>query len=111
MLRLQIGPQPKPMQVTRVHDANGSHIEPPLDSSWGQAHKLQWQAAVVAHDTGLTIRLHPFVDPLGRVEYGITVGHISLRTLPYAHAWEALSFISTGAKALLRQQQLKEGTR
>lgn len=38
--------------VKRVHDDNGSHIEPPMDNNWPDIDKLRWWAAVAEADTG-----------------------------------------------------------
>lgn len=40
------------MQVRRVPDSSGSHIEPALEPSWTLAEKLAWLLGVVAVDTG-----------------------------------------------------------
>jgi hypothetical protein len=102
------------VNVTRVEDATGTHIEPPLDQTWDEETKLRWQAAVVAHDTGLTIGLHPHHPTHGRTQYGITIGEInkggqtSLSMRPYYDAWDALTHISIGAKAALAVAAHKE---
>ncbi|MFE8961727.1 hypothetical protein [Streptomyces iakyrus] len=94
--------------MTRVEDAIGRHIEPAFDSSWDEQTKLRWKAALVAHDTGLTIRLHPHGGPGGHIHYGLTIGEIneggqsSLSVGPYPHAWDALTYISIGAEAVQR---------
>lgn len=101
------------MKVTRVKDATGTHIKPPLDQTWDEETKLRWHAAVVAHDTGLTVGLHPHADALGRTWYGITIGEIdkggqsSLAGGPYRDAWDLLSHVSIGAQAVIaRVRQL-----
>ena len=47
------------MNVERIHTDTGSHIEPPLDPSWSEQEKIEWQAAVVRADTGLSINVKP----------------------------------------------------
>lgn len=104
----------KPLElpaVTRVHTGQGSHIEPPLDQDWDEATKLAWQAAVVAHDTGLRIRVHDeaFVTSNGDAvpgTYSINVGLSSCSALPYRKAWTYLNGVSTGAQqAKLREDE------
>ncbi|MFE9124997.1 hypothetical protein ACFYOF_06175 [Streptomyces sp. NPDC007148] len=94
--------------VTRVHTDTGSHIEPELDEAWDEETKLRWHAAVVAHDTGLTIEVHPHTESASRTQYGINIGSIreggqtSLAARPYYAAWNALTHISIGAEAARR---------
>jgi hypothetical protein len=94
------------MTVRRVHDDTGTHIEPEFDQTWDEETKLRWHAAVVAHDTGLAIRVHPHTDSFGRTQYGLNIGEInqggqtSLCMRPYYDAWDALSHISIGARAV-----------
>lgn len=96
----------EPMDVTRVQDDNGTHIEPPLDQAWDEVTKLRWHAAVVAHDIGLTVDLHPHLSSNGRYHYGITLGEInkggqtSISGGTYHQAWHALTLISIGAEAV-----------
>lgn len=102
------------MNVTRVTDATGSHIEPVLDQAWSEETKLEWHASVVAHDTGLHIELHPFHRPGKAAQYGMNVGNFreggltSIAARPFADAWDFLVAVSIGAQALLRQQQYEE---
>lgn len=42
------------MKVERVETETGSRIEPPLDQRWDDLTKLQWKAAVVGLDCGVT---------------------------------------------------------
>lgn len=99
------------MQITRVRDATGSHIEPELDESWDETRKLQWNAAVVSHDTGLTIAVHPHKDHQGHALYGLGIGDphkggmTSISAGSYDDAWTFLGAVSTGVQALLRLQQ------
>ncbi|MGW5175924.1 hypothetical protein ACWERY_16370 [Streptomyces sp. NPDC004082] len=94
------------MNVTRLHDATGSHIEPGFDQTWSEETKLRWHAAVVAHDTGLVIEVHPHPGTR-RTSYGINIGEInkggltSISAGPYQEAWLALSNISHGAEAVI----------
>lgn len=87
--------------VTRIHTERGSHIEPELDTGWTEAEKLAWHAAVIAHDTGLTIRLHDEAftingEPVPGM-YGINVGSHSLSAYTYREAWTFLNGVDTGA--------------
>jgi hypothetical protein len=109
----QTGPV-EPMSVTRVRTDTGSHIEPELDETWDEVTKLRWNAAVVAHDTGLAVEIHPHAGPGGHAWYSITIGEInkggqtSLSAGPYAEAWRALIHISDGAEAVLRLRNHEE---
>jgi ABC-type Fe3+ transport system substrate-binding protein len=90
--------------VTRVHDANGSHIEPPLDQAWDDLTKLTWHAAVVTHETGLAIR----VDQFERGSYGLAIGGTGLSERDFHSAWDYLNGVSTGAteaQRLIREEQ------
>lgn len=99
------------MRITRVRDANGSHIEPELDESWDEIRKLQWNAAVVSHDTGLTITVHPCEDLPGPTLYGLGIGDpykggmTCFAARSYANAWTFLTAVGAGVEALLRLQQ------
>lgn len=95
------------MNITRVHDAKGSHIEPPLDPAWDDLAMLTWKAAVVAHDTGITINVCP-----GNYEidgealsgyYNVVVGSTSLGPLNYRSVWDYLSGVTTGARNARRR--------
>lgn len=85
--------------VTRVQDPNGSHIEPPLDPTWDEPTKLAWKAAVVAHDSGLTIEVRHHGDG----SYGIRIGDLNsvggqsvVGRHTFQSAWEFLVGISIG---------------
>ncbi|MQB00512.1 MAG: hypothetical protein GEU78_09515 [Actinobacteria bacterium] len=88
--------------VVRVHTDTGSHIEPPCEDDWDEPTKLAWNAAVVAHDTGLRIR----VSETDRGTYCVNVGSHGLSDQPYHRAWCCLADISTGAEAM--REMLKE---
>lgn len=88
--------------VIRVDNGHGSHIEPPCEEHWDEATKLAWQAAVVAHDTGLRIR----VSQTDRDTYCISVGQTGIGDQPYHLAWRCLADISLGARAM--RQMLEE---
>ncbi|MFF5778134.1 hypothetical protein ACFY7Y_14435 [Streptomyces virginiae] len=87
------------MIVTRIHHERGSYIEPACDANWPSLTRLQWKAAVVTHDTGLTVNVHEQTE-LG--VYGVTVG--SSTSGPYSHheLWLYLSGVTTGAKQACR---------
>ena len=88
------------MDVTRIEDATGSHIEPPLDETWDDLTKLTWHAAVITHDTGIPIHVGYYG---GR--YGIQVGDArsggshSLGGRSYDSAWTLIVGIHLGAQA------------
>jgi len=88
--------------VQRVNDEAGSHIEPALDPDWDEPTKLAWHAAAVAHDTGLTIRLHDEAWELNGKPmpgyYGIGVGRSSCSSFTYRDAWSYLNGVSVGAE-------------
>jgi ABC-type Fe3+ transport system substrate-binding protein len=87
--------------ITRVQDATGSHIEPPLDATWTDLTKLQWQAAVVAHDTGLTVQVRDRARLNGGRPidgwYGISVGSNSGSAYDFHEAWTFLTGVAVGA--------------
>lgn len=90
------------MIVTRVHDARGSHIEPPFDECWSDGIKLTWMAAVVTHDTGLPVTIHggARLDREGRPIpgwYSVNVGACSIAAYNFREAWVYLTGVSTGA--------------
>lgn len=101
------------MTVRRIHTANGSHIEPPLDESWTPQQKLEWQAAVVAHDTGLRIEVRP-----GRIEFdGVSLPDVfsvnvdsSSTVLSYAAAWTYLWGVDMGARRNCEHDWLDDTT-
>ncbi|MBI0293317.1 hypothetical protein JBE04_02080 [Streptomyces sp. PRKS01-29] len=92
------------LTVTRTHDATGSHIEPPLDQSWDEPTKLAWHAAVIAHDTGITVQVHHHSND----RYGICIGDMSAggQTIvgghTYQSAWEFVGAVGIGAEAVIR---------
>jgi hypothetical protein len=47
------------MRVERIEVEHGSRVEPPFDHTWDDFTKLQWQAAVVEYDTGLSVSVEP----------------------------------------------------
>ena len=89
--------------VTRIHTDGGSHIEPDLDQLWPALTKLQWKAAVVAHDTGLRVAVTPSRTTINGIPqrglYCIQVGHGSAAPYNYDQAWSYLSGVAAGATA------------
>ncbi|MFF6847127.1 hypothetical protein [Streptomyces antimycoticus] len=87
--------------VTRIHDATGSHIEPPLDPAWDDDTKLAWHAAVIAHDTGIIIDVRDSEYTIdGKPVHGyydLIVGSSSIGPLSFWPAWDYLNGVSTGA--------------
>lgn len=103
------------MDVTRVQHDHGSRIEPPLNPSWPDSVKLEWEAAVVAHDTGLSVSVTParsqtwskllrrWVDDHGL--YDITVGSATSGPHSYQQARDCLHGVSLGARQARRAAQ------
>ncbi|WP_275558514.1 hypothetical protein [Streptomyces sp. 5-6(2022)] len=89
--------------VTRIHDATGSHIEPPLDPAWSDLNKLRWHAAVTAHDTGIAATVQDATYTIdGKPvpgHYDIIVGASSIGPFDFRSAWDYLNGVSTGATA------------
>lgn len=94
------------MEVQRVRDDNGTHIEPPLDDTWPQSKKLSWHAGVIVADTGLDVSLRRVPDgcrPSGRVEDAYTVSirdGSSSGGYDFYEAWAWLNGVSSGARAV-----------
>ena len=92
------------MKVTRVHDGGSSYIEPPLEQSWSNLEKLEWQAAVVSEDTGIehinVTRSHYTIGSiLQRGYYCVEVGFgRSIAPLNFHQAWSYLNGVSTGVE-------------
>lgn len=91
--------------VTRVQEGRSSNVEPPIDDAWDEAAKLAWHAAIVAHDTGLRIKLHDEAlivnDQPQPGYYHIAVygsGVSSASSFTYRDAWTYLSGITVGAQ-------------
>jgi hypothetical protein len=94
------------MKVERITEGFSSWIEPPLDPRWSEEVKLQWQAAVVSHDTGLKIEIQREASRFKPARYSFTVqaAHRSLSGFggyTYHQAWEALAVFGQGATAVL----------
>lgn len=104
------------MDVTRVHTERGSHIEPEFDPDWPERVKLEWHAAVTAHDTGLRVEVFNaqlWVDDVKQEGlYCIAVGSSSASAFTYREAWTYLNGISTGAWAKEKAlEQVEHGCR
>ena len=94
------------MKVQRIHHDGGSHIEPALNESWSRFQKLQWHAAVVAHDTGLIVSVFDKavnVRILGVEVYtsrfGVRVGAAYQSPLTFDQAWTYLNGAAAAAEA------------
>lgn len=89
------------MNVTRIQDGQASRIEPPCEETWPERLKLEWWAAVTAHDTGLSIKVTDAQCWRGGVKqhgyYHLAVGRSSAVPLTFEQAWSFLSGVSTGA--------------
>ena len=99
------------MNVTRVHTENSSHIEPPLDGNWDDLTKLQWKAAVTAHDTGLAVTVHEGGSLEMRQgeweqvpgQYGVTVAGSSSASYNFDDLWTFLTGVRVGAGQAARR--------
>lgn len=102
------------MDVARVHHRGGSWIEPALDQSWPEEKKIQWKAAVVATDTGLTVTVEQINDQSSAAPlYAVCVGGSGHMARPYSQAWDLLSGVAVGAEEMankIAQQMTKEAT-
>lgn len=86
------------MNVTRVHDDRGSHIEPALDPTWPVLTMLEWLAAVAEVDSGLRVQVYESAPHL----YAITVGGNSSSGRSGSLAWEYLTGVIVGAQEVHR---------
>ncbi|GAA3223132.1 hypothetical protein [Actinocorallia longicatena] len=88
-------------EVRRVHTEHGFHFEPPCPDSEPESVRLAWHAAVVAHETGLSIRLY---DEAMRPEqpspgyYSMAVGSSGMSPMTFSRAWNFLSGVEVGAQ-------------
>lgn len=82
------------MRVERIENEHGSHIIPALNNRWTEAEQLEWKAAVIEHDTGVSVQVIPMG---GGVSYGVTVGAVST-TLDFLDAWVYLTGVGVGAR-------------
>ena len=87
-------------QVKRIMTEHGSHIEPECPVSGHE--QLLWQAAVVAHDTGLRIGIGEGTYTRNGIKqpgmYSVMVGNSST-VLNWSQAWTYLNGVSAGARA------------
>ena len=88
--------------VQRIHSANGSHIEPPLESDWSDLEKLRWRAAVVEHDNRLpegTIKVteHPH-------NFCIQTPGSSMSVIGLHDTWSVLTGIDIGLRLATRER-------
>lgn len=91
------------MNVTRIKTPTGSHIEPPLDQDWDDHTKLTWHAAVISHDTGIRIAVHPGMytvdDQPKPGYYNLVVGSSSSGPHTFHSAWAYLNGVCAGARS------------
>lgn len=94
--------------VVRVHDATGSHIEPPLDQNDSNLNKLRWHAAVVTVDCGREVRVvesdikrRTLIGTWRRIpgQYLALYGNATAMIGDYASAWAWLNGFAAGAGA------------
>lgn len=87
------------MNVRRITTTTGSRIEPPLDQDWPPLKRLEWKAAVVAHDTALPVYVLPCPRAgLGAYEIGVK-GASGGAPYGFREAWTYLSGLDTGIHA------------
>jgi hypothetical protein len=91
------------MDVRRIQDPHGSHVEPELDSDWNDETKLRWHAGVTAVDAGLDIKLYRGGlwrngKPVPNV-WAVSVGRHSYSAMDYRSLWTFLNGVITGAQA------------
>lgn len=89
------------LTVERIQDANGTHIEPPLNPNWTGLEKLQWWAAVTALDAGLPQDLfvvdeqeHEGQPPT----YSLSWHGEGMAGMQYTVAWSTLAGVGIGAR-------------
>lgn len=94
------------MNVRRVENASGSHIEPPLDDSWDDLRKLCWHLAVTLHDAGLpqsgmVVRLLTGgTEPLDDFPmYQLGIPGYSVGPLSYTAMWDVINGVEFGVRA------------
>lgn len=91
------------MRVTRVHTEHGSHIEPPIDQSWPDLKRLQWQAGVASLGTGITITVTMAKYWVGGVRqyghYNVSAPGSTSGPHTYAQASDWLLAMVDGARA------------
>lgn len=92
------------MNVTRIHDQTGTHIEPPLGQSWPEARKLEWQAAVTSTDTGLDVQVHEANvhrdgRPIGGLYQVRIAGSTTIAGLGFTETWAYLIGVAAGVLA------------
>lgn len=99
----------EPMEVRRIADGSGSHIEPPLEQSWSDLEKLRWHAGVVLADTGVRVGVTTNSAShknwrgdwvIDRDMYSLNVGRASYSAYRYDDAWTFIIGVSAGAEAL-----------
>ncbi|KXT55944.1 hypothetical protein Y710_16520 [Gordonia sp. QH-12] len=98
------------MTVTRTEEG----VEPPLNPDWSPLAKLRWKAALVALDTGLSVRVHHANVTNGGAPipglYGFLVGQtISVSAFRFEDAWAFLNGVSAGARAARRRAAAQRG--
>lgn len=90
------------MIVERVKTAAGSYIDPPLDQLWTPLQKLEWQAAVVHADSGLSLTVADGGYSRNGVRqhgyYNIRYDSGSIGPYTYYEAWTFLNGVSLGAE-------------
>lgn len=90
-------PESAPLEVRRVEDETGTHIEPPL-GDWPDIDRIRWNAGVLLVDHGVEIHTTEISPGLfafhGVYPHGVAWG-VSAR--PFGDAWTFLNGCATGA--------------
>ncbi|HEX2244280.1 MAG TPA: hypothetical protein VHK27_13730 [Gammaproteobacteria bacterium] len=83
-------------EVRRIPTDTGSYIEPPLEQDYSDDEKIAWHAAVIALDTGATIRVFAHFENHRR-SYSIMIpGHYSGSSRGFQQIWEWLNGFDIG---------------
>lgn len=91
-----------PHRVTRVQDATGSHIEPPLNPDAPELDRLCWLAAVTELDSRVPVRVAHLRDTQSPVKYFVTVGRSGGGAMSFGQAWLWMSGAGIGAQEARR---------
>jgi hypothetical protein len=94
------------IEIKRIRTPSGSHIEPPLDQTWSDLEKLEWQAAVTSADSGMRITVTPSTSKYWALnrwwpvkgEYDVQFPGGGTGPFSFHEAWAYLSGISLGAE-------------
>ena len=83
------------MKVQRVEDEHGSHIEPPLNQHASPLEKLQWHAAVLEADTGVSVA----VTASGH-GFALRGSNWGASPVGFIECWSYITGMSAGAREM-----------